>query len=771
MVASPNRLCIAFFYDDGGVIDEYFTHLLAEIRNFCSRLVVVINGDIDQRSAYSLAGLTDEIILRENVGYDVGAYKEALAHVGFDALAGFDELILLNHTFFGPLFPLEDMFSDMEERQCDFWGITAHKELRPNPFTGESVLPFHLNSYFIAIRSSILRSDAFQLYWATLPEIHSYTQSIVLHETKFTKHFLDLGYAVSVYIDPSDFSSNYGVFEEVDRAIELKCPIIKRRSLFVDPSLADRLALDVPRALSEIERQDYYDLNLIRKNILRTQQLRVFHTNAATMSILGEGYTKDRTDVSTLKMAVCAHIYYVETVKDLLKYCKNINLKFDFILTTDTVEKKDEILRRISEYQPLICSENIIVRVVEKNIGADTSALLIACRDLFLDDRYDLVCRIHGKKSPQDGGARSSFFKRHLYENLLGSEAYVRDVMSLFANNDHIGMAFPPAIHVYYGTLGHGWFSNLKRAQEIAGKLDLRVTFDDATPVAPYGGMFWFRPSALKKIFAYEWTWEDFESDTMYADGDLPHAIERLYGYVAQDAGYSSEAIATKRQAESNYVRLEYKLQKLLSLMPRADFIDSCEALERWGAAGYPMATARPSLVENTERAKPVARPAAISLLVRARVASEYLKSGNSPSGRFLSRLRRWHRSASKMTVTIDELNGLPNPGGALLSFSHGKLSELVVRGWAVPPGRDSVFATMLLQLEGSDTRLVSECLMTERPDVAAHLRSKQRLRSGFVARIASSEIPRGTFNLRLVGVTVGGRKFVSHSTATIVIS
>ena len=52
------------------------------------------------------------------------------------------------------------------------------------------------------------------------------------------------------------------------------------------------------------------------------------------------------------------------------------------------------------------------------------------------------------------------------------------------------------------------------------------------------------------------------------SDGGLPHVIERLYAYAVMDAGFHVREAITADWAEINYTFLEYKLQRVSSLLP-----------------------------------------------------------------------------------------------------------------------------------------------------------------------------------------------------------
>ena len=203
------RLAIAFFYNEDGIVDDYYLFYLKSLHKHVDTICLVSNGPLTKDSESIVSHVADDIIIRDNFGFDAHAYRAGLLKIGFECLGEFDEILLVNHTVYGPLFPFSELFSTMEARECDFWGITAHKQVTPNPFTKQGTLPFHINSYFLAVRRDMFMSRAFRHYWERMPQIDSYTSSIVTYEAEFTEYFKRLGYRCSVYLDPNKFGSDH----------------------------------------------------------------------------------------------------------------------------------------------------------------------------------------------------------------------------------------------------------------------------------------------------------------------------------------------------------------------------------------------------------------------------------------------------------------------------------------------------------------------------------------------------------------------------------
>ena len=99
-----NRLAIFVFYDEDGIVDKYVEYLLLNLAKQVQRTIVVVNGKINDISRKKLEVYTPEIYIRENKGYDAGAYKDILTkYLSLNEIKQFDEIVLLNDTFYGPI--------------------------------------------------------------------------------------------------------------------------------------------------------------------------------------------------------------------------------------------------------------------------------------------------------------------------------------------------------------------------------------------------------------------------------------------------------------------------------------------------------------------------------------------------------------------------------------------------------------------------------------------------------------------------------------------
>jgi lipopolysaccharide biosynthesis protein len=556
------RALIFFFYDEDGVVDEYVVTLLNGLKKNVETIIIVCNGELNSDGRNKLSALTNNLFVRENEGFDVWAYKYGIECLGWDKLNEYDELLMMNFTVFGPLYPFSEMFDKMDKEEVDFWGINKHHEILFDPFgmTPDGVIPEHIQSHFIAIRRRMFSSDEFKRYWKTMRHIESYEESICYHEIVFTKTFADKGFSWSVYIDTDDlkeFTANPLMTMPLELIKNRRCPIVKRRSLFLDyrTAIAETLGEAAFESFEFIAHNLDYDINLIWDNILRTQNQYDIKNNLHLNYILPDKFSTN-TNNSILplqKTALFMHIYYFDLIDYCFEYAKSLPENVDVYITTTTEKNRRAIINKFS----LLNCNKLTVIVIE-NRGRDVSSLLVALREFAYD--YDLICHAHDKKSGQDLprtiGVSWSY---QCFENILKSREYVNNIIQMFADNPRMGMAFPPPpIHGVYSQLNY-WTTNFAPTTELAEKLNINVPFDiNKDPIAPLGGMFWFRPTALKPLLDYPWKYENFPQEPISIDGTILHAIERLYSFVAQERGYYAAWLMTETFAKMEITNLAY---------------------------------------------------------------------------------------------------------------------------------------------------------------------------------------------------------------------
>lgn len=275
------RLLIYFIYDQQGIVDDYIFYALQKLHPHMDRITVVSNGKLCEKAKQELSCVADQILERENVGFDVWAYKTALDSYGWSTLEQYDEIILMNYTIMGPVYDLADMFETMDSKpELDFWGITkCFREDNPdavklwgNPY---GYIPEHIQSSFTSFRKRLVQSEIFQKLWDEMPMIQSYYESGGTYEQVITKKLADAGFLWDCYtdyssLDPQSVGCCPLITDPMTVVGKLKSPFFKRRSFFTSKREYPALHPFAKMFWHYLKTDTSYDTNMVLRNLIRT---------------------------------------------------------------------------------------------------------------------------------------------------------------------------------------------------------------------------------------------------------------------------------------------------------------------------------------------------------------------------------------------------------------------------------------------------------------------------------------------------------------------
>ncbi|WP_167494210.1 rhamnan synthesis F family protein [Microbacterium hydrothermale] len=572
------RLIIFTIYDRRAEIDDYVVHALQGLRAHSHRILAVVNGALGPDGRERLAPVVDEVLERQNTGFDIGAQRDALRHLG-EQVSEFDEIVLTNDTWFGPVRPFAPVFDRMNARPVHFWAMTDHTAEDHNHITGKGTLPYHFQSFWIAVRREMFLSEAWRRYWRELPAISSYRDAVVEHELVFHRAFSDAGFTGEAAFSSDDYGVvNATLFAPLG-LIEDGCPVLKRRPFFHWPPFLDRYAV-IGRWLLDAAAAGGYPIEIALSNLARNVEPKVLNVSAGLMDVISADHAP-YDPARPLRVVVIAHIFYDEMTEEMIGRADTLPVPYDLVVTTPDADRARRIEDRLAKLPG--SRGSVSVRVVESNDGRDQSAFLVGCRDVLLSDRYDLVVKLHSKKTPQDGFNVGTHFREQQFLNLLHDDEHTSRVLALFQREPGLGLAFPPMIHIGYPTLGRAWWSNKPGFAVLAEQLGIRVPLDDVSPLAPYGSMFFARPEALRLLVEHPWTYSAFGGAEAYQDGGLAHILERMPSYAAGELGYHSRTIVAPDYAAISHTALDYKLDEMAGTTPGYAF----QKIDRLRALGY----------------------------------------------------------------------------------------------------------------------------------------------------------------------------------------
>ena len=184
-----NRLVVMSHFDATGGLASHTRRHIDSWDGVASKLVFVSTSPLDDESRFWLQERAI-VIERENVGYDFMSYKTGLDSV--QDSHSFDEIVICNDSFVGPLTSYRQIFDEMESRNFDFWGITKSKALSP-----------HVQSYFVVFRKAVIESAVFRNFWGNVAVLQSKWGVIKAYEIGLSQTLIESGFKMGSYFNPT----------------------------------------------------------------------------------------------------------------------------------------------------------------------------------------------------------------------------------------------------------------------------------------------------------------------------------------------------------------------------------------------------------------------------------------------------------------------------------------------------------------------------------------------------------------------------------------
>lgn len=379
------RAFLYVIYEKFNHLDSWYDKLFEEFRKHGTYLLCVVNGSLDESSQATLNKFFDKVIYRDNKGYDVTAYKEGVLYI-LENNVNIDELVLCNNSFFAPIIPFEKMFSCMENKKCDFWGITAGHN------------PYHIQSYFYTFKKSVIYHKCFYDFFKNMSEIKHYQDAVNQVELKLTNYLHGNGFKSLVYMD---MVTNGEYSSDQLSLIKNGCPLLKRRKIIYSKKYGYNHGLNNIGLFEYIKNNTNFNVEDIYINLLK------------------------------------------EFPYEQIEYCINPNIiiddeniidktyKIKFIISyNDSSKQFKEMI--INKYMPLdniefikTNSMNDIFKVIEEQENYDYYAHISFIKRDFLTDEVNFI------------------LLEHLFLSIYGTNGYSKNVCNFLDNNKYVGIVYP----------------------------------------------------------------------------------------------------------------------------------------------------------------------------------------------------------------------------------------------------------------------------------------------------------------------------------------
>jgi hypothetical protein len=281
-VSTPRRACLFAMYDPDGLVDDAVVAYVEELARHAD-VYVCADGSLQDGQLSRLSAAAGAWV-RGHGAHDFGSWSVlARELVGWDALAAYDEVLLVNDSCW-LVRPLDEVFARMDARPADFWGLqlTARRfepelsqpQAVPLDEVKRSWLPptayrypelVHVGSYFLALRRPVLDDPGFRRRLDAVRPQRDRANLVQKYETGTTHYLVGQGFDFDTWVPelrPNHPVYGPGVFDLLARGF----PLFKRRFLAANPYDTPDLADWKARILTAVPSAD---VEMFERNLLR----------------------------------------------------------------------------------------------------------------------------------------------------------------------------------------------------------------------------------------------------------------------------------------------------------------------------------------------------------------------------------------------------------------------------------------------------------------------------------------------------------------------
>lgn len=514
------RLLLYVHFNKNNQLSSHVEYQLQKMKPLFSKVVFISNSQLSDYHKQTLFDkvLVDDIIIRDNIGFDFAAWRDGMAAVGFESLSEYDNVTIMNDTCFGPLWDMKPYFLTYEDDgKVDFWGLTNNRQTKE--------FAEHIQSYFISFKKSVLSNETFLQFWRSIQDFTDVQDVIKNYETQVTTSLLKEGFRYKCIFNTVTADTSgmlHADFSYYNPTVILKhqVPFIKVKAIDANQSIA-------PYLLQAIKNQTDYPVDLIVSHMSEIHYPDAPYLLSQKYLVKQEGNDFKVSEHST---AVHLHVFYVDLLEEFLHAFTSFKFPFDLYITTDKNEKESEIKAILDRFR---VSAKI---VVTGNIGRDVLPMLKLKDEL---SQYDYIGHFHTKKSKEADFWAGESWRNELIDMLIKPAntiisqfedpaigIIIADIPSFFRFNK---IVTPLNEHLIAPEMNVLW-----KKMNLSKSIDFEQ-FD--TFVMSYGTFVWFKYDALKPLFDLDLKDEDVPKEPLPQNSIL-HAIERLLIYIAWDCHY-----------------------------------------------------------------------------------------------------------------------------------------------------------------------------------------------------------------------------------------
>lgn len=233
------RLLIYSYNENSGIIGNATRFLLKEFEKVTNKIIIVCNAYLSPKGRKELKTITSDVYCLSCKNTISVVYADAIInYCGVDKILEYDEIVLMDDSVWGPLCTIENIFEEMEKRECDYWQIS------------NLVMP----QRFMVLRKTFINRPEFWDYQKKMISIYGKTfqnmgriEPVADRDIKNVYHSMVGKTYISVNEMPEHMSE-----------MDIKIYLLKEKGYpFVDKEFFERSYFDLIQAVAQYDIQSF----------------------------------------------------------------------------------------------------------------------------------------------------------------------------------------------------------------------------------------------------------------------------------------------------------------------------------------------------------------------------------------------------------------------------------------------------------------------------------------------------------------------------------
>ncbi|MBR4225077.1 MAG: hypothetical protein IKR73_09735 [Oscillospiraceae bacterium] len=211
------RTAVVSCWSGDGVIPETLLILLRGLHEIADNIVLIGDCPVIPEDMDLLEGLVCYAQFTRHKQYDFGSYKRGVAYAEENGLLSAetaDELILINDSCIGPVYPFSESFDRMAQVTCDFWGYSNYISNGCE----------YISSFFFVFRRKVLDAGEPGIFLSRVDGEYDRGRVIVTLETVFTTYLIEKGFRCELYERDNIFAKPLTFLKKY------RCPLVKKKA-------------------------------------------------------------------------------------------------------------------------------------------------------------------------------------------------------------------------------------------------------------------------------------------------------------------------------------------------------------------------------------------------------------------------------------------------------------------------------------------------------------------------------------------------------------